>query len=129
MKPETDWREIERRWCAGESARALAKVFGVTHTAINKREKLRVGRKLPIREFDQIANSRIELKPNCEFAVFIRSKIAVGIRLLNTPSECLCIFIKLSSDGRFRGALRMVSTPKNCEFRANGMLRNAKVAC
>lgn len=62
MKPEADWREIERRWCAGESARALAKVFGVTHTAINKRAKVEGREKvsgLRIRELgaNQTANS------------------------------------------------------------------------
>ncbi len=38
MKP-TDWPAIREAWCNGESARALAREHGVSHTAINKRVK------------------------------------------------------------------------------------------
>jgi hypothetical protein len=35
----TDWNEIHRRWMSGDSARYLARQFGISHVAILKRAK------------------------------------------------------------------------------------------
>lgn len=39
MNKEINWGEIEKKWCAGTSARDLSKEYGVSHTAINNRAK------------------------------------------------------------------------------------------
>lgn len=39
MENIIDWEKIKQSWCAGVSARVLAKQFGISHTSINKRAK------------------------------------------------------------------------------------------
>lgn len=39
MEKKTDWEAIKNSWCAGVSARVLAKEHNTSHTAINKRAK------------------------------------------------------------------------------------------
>ncbi|MFZ4221435.1 hypothetical protein ACEV6Q_26875 [Enterobacter ludwigii] len=39
MEKKTEWEAIKRDWCAGASARVLAKEHGISHTSINNRAR------------------------------------------------------------------------------------------